>query len=1386
MKKILPSIALLLIMANSSFALVRQRNITSSVPQSTVPVTIEQIEPTPLFPKVEGGQPLKQRAMLHLNNRREAFSASVRITLGNSVSNMAVLNKIVSGKSSVPILITDISEPTPLTVELLETNSTVVLAQHQVIWQPQKKWKIYCASYSHQDLGFGDYPHRLRTSIRHENIRLPLRFCKETDSLPDDDKYRFNIETSEPITSFISFNGKDAANELGKRIREGRISLGGLHNTANTEELSHELMARLFYMSGRHAVDLLGVAPNKTIQNDDVIGLTWPLATYGADADLSYFFHGYNGIGHCMVPAESEPVFFWQGPDERGRLLMRSTPYGGYAGDSPGDGSETYILKCINQFGANWPYDDLLLQEGTDFQLATRNVANQIHTWNTKWAYPRMISSTMDMYFNAIAKQADLTNIKTFTKDANNAWSDQDYATASTTGKGRLLSELLPATEKLAAMAQTFAGGGDQWINLFQGYHRLLQYFEHTNSKDNPRGNMCWYETELEENREMVTEAGDYQDRVFKSATQRLNQVISRTGEKNLIVFNPLPYSRTDLVRTNIPTNLTPVDPANGQKIPSQQLPDGSTVFLATDVPATGYKTYQMVNRGPSKAAISGSVLENRFYLIRFDPATGSLTSLFDKKIGVELVEKGAPHPFNGYLYEFRTLTQGVTYNSVWNRMEKADSVIVKHGLVADVLNVYGKAVGVKSLTQTIILYHDLPRIDFGISMDKLPFDGSYVTQHEAVYVALPLAIPDFTIHHELPGAVIEPYRQQFEGSTTAHYAIRSFTDLSNSKYGVTISPMEGSLICYGEPTSSPIVYSHEDNFKRDLTYPTTSRLYMYLMNNMFDVNIAADQQGPVSFHWSLQTHAGNWKAGGADRFGRSILQPMIGWHADGRNIATLPSAGSFMNVDNKNVTCSVIKSAEANGRGIILRFNETTGQNTTITVTMPMLKVATARATSLVENDRPEEYKVTGNSFKVFLPKFGVKTVRVTCSGNPLSVSDLQAEAVADMQVNLKWKCDAKGISHFNIYRDTNPDCTPTQLNLIGQSAISQFIDKPQLNMGGWLRSCLNPNTTYYYRIIPVDRFNNPGASDVVAKAITPTSEKLNLAPVAVEGVRPILVSPIHKKFNFVNLLFRTACEPDVTHYEIHRSVKSSFSPGDNTLVGMVNSNDVPVRSGGYGESRIRYVNAEYDHAMFSDTTVEPGVAYYYKIRAVDSVGQKGELSAEVSIRTKERALPEKATPISQSDLVQDLSPECAVDGDIYLPWISARYGGGTKAEPVDVWWQLDFEKNPVTIKGLKIIQDKRIEVSQLIATCFLKMRVDGAWKEVAAIKGDRDGVKGNDVEINLDTPINTNGIRLLFPGNDLPLHGDSTQNGLVRINEVKFLLPDGKEVFKHELFGK
>ena len=52
-------------------------------------------------------------------------------------------------------------------------------------------------------------------------------------------------------------------------------------------------------------------------------------------------------------------------------------------------------------------------------------------------------------------------------------------------------------------------------------------------------------------------------------------------------------------------------------------------------------------------------LLENRFYRVRFDAATGAITSIFDKQLKVELVDQAAPHKFNEYLYERYRDAQG-------------------------------------------------------------------------------------------------------------------------------------------------------------------------------------------------------------------------------------------------------------------------------------------------------------------------------------------------------------------------------------------------------------------------------------------------------------------------------------------------------------------------------------------------------------------------------------------------------------------------------------------------------------------------------------------------------------------------------------------------------
>ncbi len=1377
------------------------------------PLTLQSIEPTPIFPRAAANQPLRQRALLCLDNPGAPRAVAAKLTVGALV-HTEDLGQVPTGKSTNAVSIPDIAAAAKLTVELLPQAGDGLLARREVTWQPQKKWKIYCVSYSHHDLGFGNYPHRLRTEIRHANIERPLQFCTETDGWDNDSKFRYVIETSEPITSFLGSHSEADAAELARRIREGRIQIGAIHNTANTEQMSQELMARLFYLTGRHTPDLLGVAPSKTAQIDDVIGLTWPLATYCAEAGVPYFFHGHNGVGQCLQPASAEPVFYWQGPDGQSKVLVRSIDYGGYAGDNLGDASENHIQSLIARLGANWLYDTLLCQDGTDFQLITLDNAHKIRRWNERYAYPRLVYATMTMFFEEIMRQADPAKIKTFAKDSNNQWADQDATDAWLLALARRQGEAIPTAEKFATIAATLAGGGYPWSDIYQAYHRMLQYHEHTDAIDfiacDPE-RMRQYETELEENREMVIEAKEFSDRACDRALGKLAGMITTGAARNIIVFNPLAHARTDVVRvaaTELGLDSQLQDAVTRKTVPHQTLPDGTAVFVAADVPSLGYKTFSVQPpasprssrrketpsgksevRSPksemdqSRLTSAATRLENRFYRIAFDTATGAITSIRDKQLDLELVDQSAPYKFNEYLYERYESPQART--SKWYRVQSAQ-MSVTSGPVADVLSIQASAVGADKITQTVLLYHDLKRIDFALDLVKSPsgrtcrMPNASVLNKESVYVALPFAVPDFRFHHELPGAVAEPIRDQFEGSCTAYYAARHFADVANDRFGVTVSCPDASLFEYGHPRSCLIPGGQESQFERVMQYPANSRMYLYLMDNMFDVNIRWDQQGPARFEYSIRSHEGGWQRGKADQFGWDVLNPLIAKVVTGKKKGALPAASSFVRIEPPNVICSTIKPAEANGVGFIARFNETQGAATTATVALPFLgKITAAVETDLLENDRPVRLQVrNGNQVTFAVLPFGVKTIRLAVAPKkPLPLfSTFKIRPQSDMQIELAWSVEpraARCISHYNVYRGSKPDFQPSLLNLVAQPATPSVVDQPQLHYGGWINNRLEPGTTCYYRVAAVDRWNNNGPLSAPVAATTLRSGQKNMVPLRVEGLRAILVSPISPQ-NFVNLLFRTSCESDVRRYEIHRSTRAGFAPDAATRIGIAEADAVVKGSTVYGHVPMDHRAGDYDHMMFQDDTVQAGMTYYYRVCAVDTAGQRGPFSLEAAVRTKASAAAgQKIT--AQSVYAPEYGPDNAIDGspDPFAAWISKPYGGGTKAQPLDVWWAIEFSAGrTVRLKGVKIVGDDR-DIIPLQRNLQVQVREGPAWKTVGELKD----ATARTVTVNFPQTVATAGLRVFVPAADLPKSERADVDGIVRICELLLILPDGRE---------
>jgi hypothetical protein len=1371
-------------------------------------LSITNWEATPLFPKAGPGEPQRQVVRLSLKNPAAATEARVRIAAAGAPAYEESLGSLASGTTTKDVRVLEVSQPTELTIELFAANAAQPADVKKIVLQPQKKWKIYCVSYSHHDLGFGNYPHRLRTDIRHANIERPLRFCRETDAWDEDSQFRYVVETSEPITSFLATHSEADAAELARRIREGRIQIGAIHTTVNTEQLGHELMARLLYLTNRHTRDLLGVPAMKTGQIDDVVGLTWPLATMCHEAGVPYFFHGHNGCAECFQPASAEAVFYWQGPggDPNNRVLVHTRPYG-TNWDSINAADEPAIEGIIHQAQQRqWPYNALISQDGTDFQLITLDNATKIHKWNAKWAYPRLICATMDMFFDAVMAEADPAKIKSFAKDGNNQWADQDSAAARVLAEARKQGEAIPTAEKFATIAATLAGGEYPWTDIYQAYHRLLLYHEHTDGPDNAfdysRENTQRVETEQAEMREMVADAKFFADRARRQAVDRLAGLITTRGERNVIVFNPLDHPRTDLVRVaveNLGTGFQLIDAATQQVLSCER--DGEEIcFVAADVPALGYKAFRFKAAGmagvPARKGImtaENDLLENRFYRVRFDKTTGAITSIFDKELNVELVDQAAPHKFNEYLYE-RYETPDVKNPSKWYRVQSA-RLNGSAGPVSAKMTVRASAVGAAKIEQSVILYNDLKRIDFVLDLVKSPSgrdgrcDWAGVQNKESVYVALPLRIPDFRFHHEVPGCVEEPVKDLFQGACTAYYSVRHFSDVSNQRYGVTVSAPESSLVEYGQPRSCPNPICHlnagdaVNSYEMQMTPPANSRMYLYLMSNMFDTNIPLSQAGPARFTWSLRSHGGDWREGRADQFGWETMNPLVAKVVAGRMMGgPSKAAASFLTVDQPNVVCTTIKPAEANGRGIVLRFVETQGKPTTASFRATFFgTLATAIETSLLEDDRGPLAIGSGGEVAFAIEPFGVKTIRLLSKPDTLpSPTQVAAEPLSDMEVALKWNAadvSRKNIGYYRIYRGTKPDFQPGLLNLVARIAGTAAVDRPTLHFGGWINNRVEPETTYYYRVSAVDRWNNESPASAAVKATTLKSGEKNALPNRVERLSAILISPLGQH-DHVNLLFRTNCESDVVRYEIHRGGTPGFVPGEKTRIGEVDANAIVKGSTAYGHTPIDRRLREYDHIMYQDNTVEAFSEYYYRVCAVDAAGQKGPFSDEATVTTTGRepqiSLGRKIT--AQSVYAPEYGRVLAIDGnpDPFHAWISKPYGGGTKEKPLDVWWRIESPgKKTWRIKGVRIIGDHR-EIIPLQKNLRVELCQAGVWKTVAEV---RDAAQ-KDILATWPQPLETSGIRIVVPAADLPRSERPEVDGIVRICELLLVLPDGREV--------
>jgi hypothetical protein len=953
---------------------------------------------------VRQGEQLVQVLHAQVDNSGALLSGSIRAEMPG-VAFDAPLPEIRHGLGRYQLTVPEVCEPTPARFTLTADGDEY---HFETILDRVRHWKVYLVHFSHHDLGYTDLP-EVCIGQHVEYLDRIIDYCHQTDHYPDEARFRWTCDTTWALKHYLAKRSPEAIHRLLDLVRDGRIEVTALFAAPNSALLTHEELIRLTYLAHRlareHSFRITSA------MTTDIPGNPWGLPQVLAKSGVRYLSTAVNqnysqhGVPRARAPRVSRP-FYWGSPDGSEILVWNADSRWHYS-----EGRRLGLTEGYSQAYARLPgYLTSLEADGYPFDAISLRTTFKtsdnappclflpriVREWNERWAYPRLILATSSQFFRYM-EEAFGGQFPHYSGDWTDWWIDGPGSSALETGVNRITHERLATAEKLAALGSLLDGTvGYPRAAIEQAYDDMMLYDEHTwgmwdtllHPFNATTGEHWRYKAAFATNAARATEA------LLGRGLEGLGRRITTGDAPSVVVFNPLAWTRSDVVQVELP-GVAGTDQQgihlvsdDGESVPCEasarpEEPGKALVSLvAKDVPSLGYRSYRLVRAGsaassPCEVHVDGHTIENRYYRVALDPSTGAVASICDKELGVELVDGASPYGLNELVYDSGEPPIHGRFTP-----EGADILPGSCGAVAGSLISVAKCLVSCSLRitdmprreaatklilpwirQEVILYRDLKRIDLVNRLYK-----EETLEKEGVYYAFPCRVPGGRFRLEVAGAVMTPGVEQLPDSCHDWHATGYWLDVSNDEYGVTWSSREVPVVSIGDINTGKWQTSLETR---------SGSFFAYAMNNYWDTNFRERQGGDVTFRFSLTSHGRDWGDAQAARFGWGYCTDLQAVVLPAGQRGSLPgSSHSFLRVEPGNVMVFTCKGAE-DGDGLIVRLIELEGKGTEAVLEVSGLDVISARRTSMVEEDG-EELPVAGNRISVGVPAYGIETVRV------------------------------------------------------------------------------------------------------------------------------------------------------------------------------------------------------------------------------------------------------------------------------------------------------------------------------------------------------------------------------------------------------------------------
>ncbi len=779
-------------------------------------------------------------------------------------------------------------------------------------------------------------------------------------------------------------------------FRQGRFVVHALPFTTHTETLDLEDLVRGLGFASRLCRQA-GLPLPRDAKMTDVPCHSWVLPTLLNHAGVDFLHLGCNAASSSpRVPM----LFWWEGPDGS-RLLTMYSASGYGTGLVPPEG---------------WPYRTwlALIHTGDNHGPPTpQEVAAVLEQARRTLPGVEVRIGRLSDFADAILREE--SSVPVVRGDMPDTWIHGPMCDPLGASLARHTRAALPGIEALHTQLRAWKQAvPDATSSLASAYENSLLYGEHT------WGGALYWVTAYQAGKVKFPYGGAFQSELAAGRFKRLEQswadhtayietahtlserlrqdllaVLARgvaVRGPRIVVFNPLPWPRSDVVTVRWQFGpLAAVIPAEGGQAIACQTDAGTVRFLASEVPALGYRTFVPALEAPADAAkldvdVQASTLETPEWRVVLDPQRLGIRSLVYRPRGRELVDSTAPHALGQYLYERFDAEQVAAYVRAYVKI-KADWAINELGkppmppagevpyraaapepgavhLESSAWHAQALMEGKVSgpvphrVTTRVRLYRNVPYVDLELTIHGKAKDS----WPEACWMCLPLRADPPRFQLARLGSIVDPARDLVPGSNhDLLWLVGGLVVHDPEGRGVGLCPLDHALVSLQRPGC----WQYTPDF-----VPRQARVYVNIFNNQWTTNFRMWNGGT----WTSRVRI--WAVEG-DSPAHGLVQPSLEarcglWAAAATGPAgNLPPSRQGLTVSRPGVALTAF-GPNPDGPGVVLRLWELAGQKGPCQVRLPPgLDVAEVQPINLRGEPAGNAIRVASGAFCFDLPAF-------------------------------------------------------------------------------------------------------------------------------------------------------------------------------------------------------------------------------------------------------------------------------------------------------------------------------------------------------------------------------------------------------------------------------